>query len=168
MLRKLLGESLIESGLISSEQLSLALREQLKSKQRLGHILVNMGFISTDTLIEFLARQRGARGVNLYKESIDENVSRFIQGQYINGSGFLPLGFIIVGEIHKLVVATADPENSGLADKLTFSTGCEIELVYSREEDIEWVLQSYGRKRRKWWSSFDLRFFFSVICLCFN
>lgn len=168
MLRKLLGESLIEAGLINNEQLSLALREQLKSKQRLGHILVNMGFINTDILIEFLAKQRGANGVNLYKESIDENVRRFIQEQSINGSGFLPLGFKIVGEIHKLVVATANPKNSELADKLTFTTGCEIELVYSREEDIEWALQFYRRNGRKWWSYFDLRFFSSLICLCFN
>ena len=149
MLRKLLGESLIESGLINNEQLNLALREQLTSQQKLGYILVKMGFINTDTLIEFLARQRGARGVNLFKESIDENVHRFIQGQFINGSGFLPLGFKIVGEIYKLVVATSDPQDSGLADKLKFATGCEIELVYSREEDLGWFLQNTDKLTSK-------------------
>jgi len=41
-----IGEALIKNGLISSQQLEVALSEQEKTKERLGDIVIKMGFVT--------------------------------------------------------------------------------------------------------------------------
>lgn len=52
--RLLIGEALVENGLINDEQLSYALKSQRHIHKRLGEILVELGFIDRDTLTDFL------------------------------------------------------------------------------------------------------------------
>lgn len=54
-----LGEQLIQSGLISPDQLDVALQEQRQNKGMLGQILVDMGFITDSALGEILAESSG-------------------------------------------------------------------------------------------------------------
>ncbi len=57
--RKLLGSILTAEGLISKEQVAEALRVQKESKERLGEVLVKLGFVSEDDLSRILAEQLG-------------------------------------------------------------------------------------------------------------
>ena len=43
-----LGELLLQRGLIDQEQLDVALRQQLDSGERLGAVLVNLGYVTED------------------------------------------------------------------------------------------------------------------------
>jgi hypothetical protein len=56
---KRLGELLVENGLISSLQLSVALAAQATSNRRIGEILVERGFVSEDQIARCLAEQYG-------------------------------------------------------------------------------------------------------------
>lgn len=55
--KSLLGEILISEGLITKEQLHQALLEQKKSHKRLGRVLIDLGFVSEDVIINYLSNQ---------------------------------------------------------------------------------------------------------------
>lgn len=57
MAKPLLGEILIENGEIAQEQLDKALEVQKKEGGLIGIILVNLGFLSEQKLVKFLAMQ---------------------------------------------------------------------------------------------------------------
>ncbi len=50
-----IGEALIKKGLIVSAQLDVALEEQGKTSERLGDIIIKMGFVSSEEMSPFLA-----------------------------------------------------------------------------------------------------------------
>ncbi len=57
--RKLLGQIMLERGLINSEQLHQALLAQHLNRELLGRTLVEMGFISELDMFECVSRQDG-------------------------------------------------------------------------------------------------------------
>jgi len=54
-----MGERMVELGLISEDQLHVALHEKTKSGKMLGEVFVELGFIDEETLIAFLAESSG-------------------------------------------------------------------------------------------------------------
>ena len=52
-----IGDLLVDNGLINDEQLTFALQEQKKSGRKLGHTLVDLGYVSENELLRLLARQ---------------------------------------------------------------------------------------------------------------
>jgi type IV pilus assembly protein PilB len=56
-MKKLLGELLIENKLITQEQLDEALKIQRKDGDLLGAILVNLGYLDDDILLDYLKMQ---------------------------------------------------------------------------------------------------------------
>jgi hypothetical protein len=58
-LRKLLGEVMLEKGLITPRQLSDALRAQEHANEKLGRILVNWGYVSELDMFRSVSEQYG-------------------------------------------------------------------------------------------------------------
>ncbi|NSW84201.1 MAG: hypothetical protein HPY90_13180 [Syntrophothermus sp.] len=48
--RQLLGERLVQAGLITREQLGKALREQMRTGELLGQVLIRLGMLSEEQL----------------------------------------------------------------------------------------------------------------------
>ncbi len=69
-----IGEKLIALGLISKDQLQIALREQAKSKKLLGSILVAMNFITESALGEVLAESSGSERFDSKSTMLDTNL----------------------------------------------------------------------------------------------
>ncbi len=61
-----LGEMLVASGKISSEDLEYALQQQKKSKKKLGEILIEEGFVSEDDIAEIVRQQIEAEIYDLF------------------------------------------------------------------------------------------------------
>ena len=57
MARPLLGEMLVENGVITREQMNKAIEIQKEEGGLIGIILVNQGVISEQKLVEYLAMQ---------------------------------------------------------------------------------------------------------------
>ncbi|MGB4304567.1 MAG: type II secretion system protein GspE, partial [Syntrophomonadaceae bacterium] len=76
--RKLLGDILLENGLITKNQLEDALAEQKTSRDKLGRILVRKGFISEQQLMEVLEFSLGIPQVQLNRVKIDPDVVRLL------------------------------------------------------------------------------------------
>ncbi len=63
MENRIIGEILVEEGMITPEQLSVALKVQLRDKSaRLGIILILLSYISSGHLLRALDTQRKRRG----------------------------------------------------------------------------------------------------------
>jgi len=71
---KKLGELLLQEGLIEAEQLTRALEEQQHGGERVGTVLIKLGFISDDVLVEFLARQFHVPSVNPSRLTIPKEI----------------------------------------------------------------------------------------------
>lgn len=67
--RKRIGERLIEAGLITEEQLRIALEEQKRTGELIGAILFSLGFVSQKDLFTLLSMSRGGEQK---KEAVEE------------------------------------------------------------------------------------------------
>jgi len=72
--RKALGQRLIDEGLITSQQLDIALREQKRTGELLGTILKNLGFITEENLSRVLSSELDIPHVSLSNYAIDPSL----------------------------------------------------------------------------------------------
>ncbi|RIX54041.1 type II secretion system protein GspE [Paenibacillus nanensis] len=139
--KKRLGDLLVESMLISEEQLQEALREQSKTKQKLGDLLISQGYITEQQLIEVLEFQLGIPHVSLYKFQIDPAVTQIIPESMARRYQAIPLQ----KEGGRLMVAMADPLDYFAIEELRMSTGFRIEpAISSRDELQRAIARHYG------------------------
>ena len=116
-----LGELLTAQGLVTHDGLRTALVEHNRTKEKLGAILVRMGLIGEDQLVEFLARQYGIRTVEL-PETVDPELLRLVPAEVIRKNELIP----VERNGNSLVVAMSDPTNLAAIDDVAFLTGLHI------------------------------------------
>ncbi|MFC5453087.1 GspE/PulE family protein [Paenibacillus aestuarii] len=141
LVRKRLGDLLVESGIISEDQLQEALKEQSKSKQKLGDLLITQGYITEQQLIEVLEFQLGIPHVSLFKYQINPDIAKIIPESMARRYQAIPLH----KEGGKLMVAMADPLDYFAIEELRMSTGFRIEpAISSRDELQRAIARHYG------------------------
>lgn len=139
--KKRLGDLLVESGVISEEQLQQALREQGKTKQKLGDLLISQGYITEQQLIEVLEYQLGIPHVSLYKYQIDPSITQIIPESLARRYQAIPLQ----KDGGKLLVAMADPLDYFAIEELRMSTGFRIEPAISSKDELQRAIaRHYG------------------------
>lgn len=137
--RKLLGEMLIDEGLITPEQLNKAIELQKNSGLRLGQVLIRMGLVSEEGMIATLGDQAGIPYVNLDNYIIDPKVLALIPENLARTFLIIPLFRIA----HTLTIAMADPLNVKAIDEVRRRAGCEVDTAVSTEEQIRRAVDSY-------------------------
>ncbi|MFH1562088.1 MAG: ATPase, T2SS/T4P/T4SS family [Nitrospirota bacterium] len=148
MVEKLrLGELLVDAGIITREQLEVALAEKKRSRERLGKVLVKLKFTTEGIIMDFLASQLGMEHVNLAEIDIQPfslDVRREVLESIVRRHMAIPIGR---EEPNTLVVAMADPLDVFALDDIKRATGCRIKPVVASEEEIKEVIEkSYGKK----------------------
>ena len=131
--KKRLGDILIQSGYISEEDLSRALKEQQKSGKRLGEILIEGEFITEDNLLKALEGQLGIERIHLDSIIVDRNAVKTIPEALSKKYNVLPIKFI-EGE---LLVLTNDPLNIFAEEDVRIASGYSIKLALSSKEEIK-------------------------------
>ncbi|MBW4838318.1 MAG: Flp pilus assembly complex ATPase component TadA [Paenibacillaceae bacterium] len=140
-IKKRLGELLLESGIITEQQLQIALEEQQRTKKKLGDVLLAQGVLTEHQLIEVLEFQLGIPHVTLSRFQIDAKLSQVIPEQMARRYQVLP----IRADGRKLMVAMADPLDLFVIDDLRMSTGFTIEpAIISRGELQRGIARLYG------------------------
>jgi type IV pilus assembly protein PilB len=139
LVAKKLGELLLQEGLIESEQLNRALEEQRHGGERIGAVLIKMGFISEEVLVEFLARQFHVPAVNPSRLTITQAIIGLIPPEIAQKYQAVPFG--LMG--HTLNVAMADPGNLFVIDDIRFLTRKNIQVHVASETIIKRVLGRY-------------------------
>jgi len=129
-----IGEALTKSGLISAKDLEVALAEQKKTKERLGDIVIKMGFVLPESLAPFLAVHFNLPFVNLkdiYKE-IKPEVIKLVPEELARRFGLIPIKV----EDNKLTLAMFDPLDVLALDTIRIKTGHKTAQVVAIERDI--------------------------------
>jgi type IV pilus assembly protein PilB len=89
--RRKLGEILYKSGLIGKEVLVQALKTSQEKNKRIGETLVELGLVSEDDVSKAIAHQFGLDYVDLDKQSIPQSILNLIPEEVIQKYGVLPL-----------------------------------------------------------------------------
>lgn len=131
--KKRTGEILVEMGLITPQQLVEALEEQKTTHRRIGEILVGRGYVKSHELAEALGRRLGVRFIDLHETRIDPAATNLITEKDARRYAALPVNFI---DDHTVLVAMVDPANIFAIDDLRILTGYDIEPAIATEEDI--------------------------------
>jgi type IV pilus assembly protein PilB len=134
-----LGQTLLQTGQITEDDLTKALAAQKQSGGKIGETLVQLGIISASTLVKTLASRLGVPGAYLRHGLIDPAVARSIERDEADRLKVLPL-FKVRG---RLIVAMAEPQNLPAIDRLTAVSGCEIQPVLALEANIREFSQKY-------------------------
>lgn len=100
-----IGDKLIELGLISEDQLNVAIQDKKITGKMLGETLVNLGFIGADTLSGYLAESAGHDVFDPKTTIIDGEALTLIEKTIAQKHGVLP--FSLVED--SVMVAMIDP-----------------------------------------------------------
>jgi type IV pilus assembly protein PilB len=134
-----LGRLMVNSGLITEEQLQRALLTQKRQGGRLGSLLVSLKYLSEEKLLEFLSKQYGIPSVDLAKQEIDLTVVKLIQSNV--AQKYLLIPFKRSGGT--LSVAMVDPTNVLAVDDIKFMTGYAVETHISGESAVLGAIAKY-------------------------
>jgi type IV pilus assembly protein PilB len=134
-----LGDLFVREGLITEEQLQLALKEARQSKTRIGFALVKLGFVDENELTRALAKQFRVPAVDLAKVRVEEKILRLVPEKVAMKHRVLPLR----KTGRTLTVAMANPTDMGAIDNLKFMTRYEIEPVVVGEYTLQTHLEEY-------------------------
>ncbi len=134
-----IANQLVESSLISQQQLELALTEQTKSGGSLGYNLVKTGAISEKAFAEFLSQTYNAPAVDLDDLEADEHSIELIPPEVATKFQVVP----IKREGRILTVAMANPDNIFAIDDIKFITGLEVRPVVATETAIKRAIDRF-------------------------
>lgn len=137
--RKRIGDLLVESGLITEEQLLDALKEQRELKMRLGDVLITRNYITEQQLIEVLEVLLGIPHIQLYRQKIDSNIINIIPQRLAEEHQVLP----VRAEGNRLIVAMADPLDYFAIDELRMTTGFRIEPTIASKDELQRAIKRY-------------------------
>lgn len=138
--RKLLGDILLENGLITKNQLEDALAEQKTSRDKLGRILVRKGYITDQQLLEVLEFSLGIPQVQLNRVRIDPAVVKILPTSLIRKHYILPISI----NQQRLTLAMVDPLNYEAIDDVRILTGLDVLPVLVSENDMNAAIQQYA------------------------
>lgn len=82
MIKKRLGEILIEDGVLTQENLQEALEQQKKAGGLIGQILIRLGYISEEDLIAAVARQLKVPYLPLGNYSINSDTAKLFTEEF--------------------------------------------------------------------------------------
>jgi type IV pilus assembly protein PilB len=137
--RKRLGELLIEQNLILPEHLETALVRQKQTGHRLGQVLIEMGLISYEALTPVLSQQTGVPHVWLRKGLVDPKVLGLLPREKVEAHCVMPMFRVR----QTLTLGMANCDDIFVIDNVENLTGCRVQPVHCRRDDILAAIQQY-------------------------
>lgn len=143
MAYKRLGDVLIDAGLITEEQLDLALSLQKGTNRRLGEVLIAEGVITEAQLIEALQMQLGIEFIDLSQYDIDPEMSCVLSKNVARTYNVVPIK-VTPEEIY---LAMSDPLNFLAIEAVrTASRKRVVPMVATTEAVQRAVMTLYGNE----------------------
>lgn len=138
--RKRLGEILIEMGLLTPEQLQLALEKSSKGKVLLGTFLLSEGLLTEENMAQALANQFGLRCVDLRQmDEPDPLALKMIPEAIVRKHHVVPLKV----ENDILYVAVHDPLNLVNLNSIPELAGDKIRPLVATESQVKATIERF-------------------------
>ena len=144
-MRKRIGDQLIDSGVITPDQLKIAVLEQKQSGEKLGSVLVQLGFLTESVLKEALGESLGQDSVNLQEVVPDPDAINLIDKSLAIRLKVMPVSY--VADEHKLLLAMPDTFDILTIDRVAvvLPDGVRVEPLLASESEILLAIdQFYG------------------------
>lgn len=140
-MRKKIGELLIESGAVSQEQVQKALGQQRAhgTGQRLGSVIITLGFASPAAVARALAHQFALPFVEL-PEEIPEQVRSLVSLDFQAEHRIVLFRLERQGRTERLHVAVDDPSDLTVVDEVGFQLNKPVQVHVAAENDIDRAL----------------------------
>jgi hypothetical protein len=136
-----LGALLVREGLITNEQLELALIDQQGTGLRLGELLVQWGWAESSAISRALAEQYDLEFVDLDATEIDPAAVRRLPARDARRYDAIPIRALADG---RLLVGVADPTDVGACDELRAKLGSVSLVVVDQTELDRALARSYS------------------------
>ncbi|MBI1992561.1 MAG: hypothetical protein HYY90_06930 [Candidatus Omnitrophica bacterium] len=140
---KVIGEVLLERGVINRDELEKGLAHQKKHGGLMGQALIQLGFVTEEEVALALTAQYGFPYLPLTHYEIDAELIALIPEpiarQYC---------LIAVDRIgNALTLAMADPSNTEAIAEIEMLTKCVVQTFVSTPSDISQAIETYYKKR---------------------
>lgn len=144
---KKLGDILIESALITQEQLDEALALQKTSGKKIGDTLIDLGFVSDIQIMRALEYQCKIPYVDFSETQIDSTSPGLIREEIARKYCMIPIGYEQNG---MLILVMNDPLDFIAIDEVRYATGKDITPKMStRKQILEAIDMSYGKENAR-------------------
>ena len=140
-----LGELMVQQGLISQDQLQIALTEQEQNNIPIGRHLVRLGFVTESIVRDLVAENLGQDSIELTKVIADVDAIKLIPEDFARRHHLLPVAYDEIKQL--LVVAMFNTFNVVALDQLRAILGGHIDIksVLAAESQLEeYIDQFYG------------------------
>ena len=128
-----IGDILVSAGLVTSEQVKLALATQKEGKgKKIGALLIERGLITEEQLLQALATKFRLRMVDLEQVTPNRETLSILSKVMVNKLQVFP----IESSSKHFVVATSTPTDPTITDSLRFMTNRSVELVVATAAQI--------------------------------
>jgi type IV pilus assembly protein PilB len=137
--REKIGEILCREGQITKGQLDQSLQYQKRNGGRIGSILVKLGYIDTETIVNVLSRKYNFPSIDISGRHIDESLLKLLP--YELSKEYMAFPISLNNNI--LLVTAADPSNPKTIEDLQRFTKLSIKAGVSLELDIVEAYKKY-------------------------
>ena len=121
-----LGELLVQQGLITPDQLRIALTEQKNQQAPLGRLLVRLGFVTEAVIRDIMARTIGQEAIDLSQVVVDADAVKLVPQDFARRNRVLPIAFDLNTQI--LTIAVTEVFNVVAIDQLRATIGQQVKV----------------------------------------
>lgn len=113
---KRIGDVLIAKGCISADQLTIALHQQKVVGKPLGEVLLDMGFVNAEVMLEVMAEMAGYQSIDLTVIVANAKALGLVPKHFALKHTLFPVSFD--NETSEVIIATVSPEDIVVRDAL--------------------------------------------------
>lgn len=145
-LRKRLGDLLVEEGIVTEQQVELALAEQKASGRKLGATLIDLGFLTEKQMLSFLSQQLDIPLIDLSRMNVDIDAVQLLPEVHARR-----LRALVIARHHdSLRVAMSDPADLFAQESLLSQLPqYAIEFVIAPEQQLVDGFDRYYRRTKE-------------------
>jgi type IV pilus assembly protein PilB len=140
LIRKKLGEILVEEGLLKDDQVQEALRKQKETGGLLGEVLVRLQYVSEIDIARAIAKQFGLPYIDASKYHIGKDVMGIIPSEMLHENQFVPLDKL--GKA--LLLAVSGVLNGEIFEQLEKITGSKLFIYVSTVSSVQETLKKFA------------------------
>ncbi|HEY4715775.1 MAG TPA: hypothetical protein VII00_01580 [bacterium] len=143
VIKKKLGDMLLETGLIDDLQLKSALAYQKQWGGRLGVTLISMGFLTEEKLLKFLSSYLQLPAVDFKKIKITDEPLKLIPVDIAKKYHVMPIAIWQESGKKYLLLAMSDPTNLAAIDEIQFLTNYHLKPAVATDTGIGEAIRFY-------------------------
>jgi general secretion pathway protein E len=137
--KKLIGQIFLERGLIDEEELRTALNLQAESREKIGKLLVDLGYVSERDCLSIVSEHLGIPAISAADYPPVPVVDNLLTFRFMKHCKFVPIAL----EGNLLTLAMTDPRDSATLDSVRQSTGYQVKALLGAESEVMDILEKF-------------------------